>query len=123
MPDQNEVELPPFVIDGTHEDPEWREAASTPAERRNRQQAELAVKAPARHPYGPQAILDERSDGQRRWFPSQEARDAYVNANEADFPQRPEPSALHQAPQQAKLERKSREEAIAKGTKSAATGV
>lgn len=123
MPDQNEVELPPLVIDGTHEDAEWREAASTPPDKRNRQQAELALKAPARHPYGPLAVFDERSDGQKRWFPSQEARDQYVNANEADFPQRPEPSALNAAPQQAKLERKSREEALARGTKSAATGV
>ena len=70
MPDQNEVELPPFVIDGAHEDAEWREAASTHPDKRNRQQTELAAKAPARHPYGPQAVLDERSDGQKRWFPS-----------------------------------------------------
>ena len=123
MPNENEVELPPFVIDGAHEDPAWREAASTPADKRNKQQTKLAAQSPARHPYGAQAVFDERSDGQRRWFPSQEARDQYVNQHEADFPQRPEPSALHAAPQQAKLERKSREEAVAKGTKSAATGV
>lgn len=70
--------LPEFVLDGTYEDTEWRNAVAKKAEQRNKREAQLAREAPARHPYGANAYRDVDVQGTARWFPDKESADKYA---------------------------------------------
>lgn len=111
----------PFIIDGTHEDEEWRRLAADPDYRQQGRPNTRELKlrqyeaGPRRHPYGNDAFLDESlgEDGRvvRRWFPSREARDQYVNQYEAEQEprrSREKPSATEGHPAQRQLEESSR---------------
>jgi hypothetical protein len=101
-------QLPPFVVDGEYEDHEWREIAADPEKQTKRNQPRY-VAGPLQHPYGKSAYLDEKPVGDeviRRWFPSREERDKYVNTHEAGEPQLAEPGAMENTPLQARAQRR-----------------
>lgn len=101
-------QLPPFVVDGEYEDHEWREIAADPEKRTRRTDARFRA-GPLVHPYGPNAYLDEKTVGDgtvRRWFPSREERDVYVNTHEAGESQRAEPSPTEGGPEHARASRR-----------------
>lgn len=123
----------PFITDGAYEDEEWRRLAADPEYRaqgrpNTREARQRQYEAgPRRHPYGPDAHLDEYlgADGQvaRRWFPSREARDRYVNQFEADQEprrSREKAAASEGNPGQRQLEESSRRQV--RGQKSGEAG-
>jgi hypothetical protein len=84
MAKKDKESLPAFVVDGEYEDHEWREIAASPEGKRTTAQARRFKEGPRLHPYGPNAYRDEADDGSVRWFADRDARNAYVNTNEAD---------------------------------------
>jgi hypothetical protein len=118
------TKLPEFVIDGSYEDEDWREAASNSG-KRTKAQERLIAAGPARHPYSSTAYRDEgeAADGVVRWFPSREARDRWYNVNAAGrVAPPPEPGALEGGTEQVKADRRGAE-VVNKAAKSRATGV
>jgi hypothetical protein len=102
-------ELPQFVVEGEFEDHEWREIAATKEEERTpAQKRHLASQPhPRLHPYGQNAYRDEAADGTVRWFADRDARDRYVNQNEAAAEgNRSSPSPTEAGPRQAAAQKK-----------------
>lgn len=71
---------PPFVaFNDTWDDPEWREAAATPAGARTEAQNYLYAGGPRPHPWGATAFVGPLPDpdGRMAFWPSRAAYDAY----------------------------------------------
>lgn len=67
---KNQVEPPEFVLDGTFEDTEWRNAAAKPEGQRTKNEQRVFEAGPRSHPFSSTAVMDVGDNGERRWFPS-----------------------------------------------------
>jgi hypothetical protein len=80
---KNEPQPPEFVLDGTFEDHDWRNAASKPESARTKNEQRTFENGPRSHPYSSTAYLDKGENGEMRWFPNKEAAQVWKNQHEA----------------------------------------